>query len=931
MMKEPRAQVTFFFNGRPVAGRTGESVAAALLRSGHRLVGRSFKFHRPRGVMGYAEEEPNALLEVVRGGVREPNLRATLVPVSEGLQVYSQNHYPTLRFDVAELLGVLRRFMPASFYYKTFKWPSWDVWEPWVRRIAGLGRAPEAAGSWRYSQRYLECDVLVVGAGRSGIRAVQDALAQMPDARILLVERRDVSGEPSTGSSELAALCDSDAVQVLDDTLVVARYDQHCVLALQQHSDAHSHQPRETLWRIRCSRLVLANGALERPMVFPGNDRPGIMLASALVAYAVEHGVPFQGGVAFYGNNDSLWRSALALAAAGIPPRAIVDVRENVSPALVREAQQAGIDIFLGAQLAGARGWPTLRAVCLADNAAAATGARVRSAHIRCRWLAVSGGWTPTVQLYSQQGAALHYSEELASVVPALTDGQDDLSVVGRAAGRFELSLATQAHWGDPAADAQPQWVDHQYDVTVSDIQLAHREAYRSVEHVKRYTTNGMSLDQGKTSNMNGLGVLAQAAGQPPGVVGTTRYRPPYHPLSFGVIAGNDTGDLYHPRRLLPSHALHDSLGARFEDYGDWWRPAFYPSVGETESEALARETRSVRTAAGILDYSSLGKIEVTGPDACEFLNRMVMNNVATLSPGRARYCLTLKEDGTVLDDGILVCRDTQRYLLHTTSAGSEAVYRHLDEWLQCEWPQLDVVLTNVTGDWGTFMLAGPNAPSLLADTLADIALDPGSFPHMSWRESAWQSQPLRLMRASFTGEPGFELSVPSPAAPRLFETLLQAGSASGLTPFGVESLMLLRMEKGFIHLGADTDGTTMPQDLGWRAAVEKKQSDFVGRRSVLQQLQSSGPRFEFTGLQPLGTGAIAAGAHVLEADGAHAGFVTSAGYSHALGKPVALGLVSNATQRTGETVTLFDNGQRSLARVCPPCFLDPEGERLRG
>ncbi len=914
--------VRFFFNDQPMTGRRGETVAAALLANNQRLVGRSFKFHRPRGILCYAEDEPNALLEVKRGGIREPNLRATMVPVSEGLRVYSQNHFPSLRWDVGELLSLFSRFMSASFYYKTFKWPNWNTWEPWVRKVAGLGRAPNSAGRWHYRDATLFCHTVVVGAGASGLAAIRSISQKHPNESILLIEKSSVPDRVRMSEDHVCTLDNSPNVRVLQNTMVVSRYDEHQLLAVESHTENQT----EILWNIHCSKLVLANGALERPLAFPDNDRPGIMLASALTQYCIKDRVSLQGDIVCYGNNDSLWRNALELQRAGVTVLSILDVRNTVDADLRNAADRAGISIHTGVRIIGTRGWPALREVRFRSSTASAAEQK-----LRCRWLAVSGGWTPSVQLYSQQGAALAYSAELGSVIPDPNSQSETLSVVGRAAGNFDSPLSTQPQWSTSDAPARRQWVDYQYDVTVADIQLAYQEAFKSVEHVKRFTTNGMSLDQGKTSNMNGLGVLADAAGQTVASVGTTRYRPPYHPVSFGLVAGHDTGELYSPRRLLPAQRVHENLGAQCEDYGDWWRPAFYPRAGETEAEAIARETAAVRSTVGVLDYSSLGKIQVSGPDAREFLNRMVMNNLASLQPGHARYCLMLHEDGTLMDDGIAVCTAQDAFLLHTTSAGSGAVYSHLDDWLQCEWPSLDVVLTDVTGDWGTLMLAGPKALALLQSIAPALPSELGSLPHMHWFEGTWQESPLRVLRASFTGEPGYEVSVPCHMTTALYQRLLDLDDGLGLVPFGVESLMQLRLEKGFIHLGADTDGTTMPQDLGWAPVVQKKSSDFVGRRSVMQQLEADLPRFEFTGLEPLGGVQTLAGAHVLEEDGSPAGFVTSAGFSVALNKALALGLVTRASQREGEVITVFDNGNRYKARICAPCFFDPEGRRIHG
>ena len=732
----------------------------------------------------------------------------------------------------------------------------------------------------------------------------------------------------------LATLAARDNVTLLTRTTVNGYYDHNVLAALERCTDhlgpaAPATRPRQRLWRLFAGRVVLATGALERPLVFPDNDRPGIMLASALCEYALRYGVVPGAELALYSNNDSAWRRALALTAHGVPVAHIVDVRREVDDALRQAAARAGIVQHLGHAVVETRGDPALDGITLQALAPDGSGLLASRKSLPCDVLALAGGWTPTVHLYSQAGGRLHWREADSCFVPA--GCAQAVTVVGRAVGDFGEALNTGPLWVTPGVASNRQWVDFQYDVTAADIELAVRENYRSVEHLKRYTTAGMSIDQGKTSNVNALGLLAELSGRPVPEVGTTRFRPPYHPATLGAFGGLEMGALYQPFRRLPAHESHLALGAALEDYGGWQRPAYYPRHGEREAEAVTREVRAVREAAGLLDYSPLGKLEVRGRDARGFLNRVYVNNLLTLRPGAARYGLVLNETGIVMDDGVVVCLAEDHFLLHTTSGGATAVREHLEEWLQCEWTDLDVLVTDVTTAWATAMLSGPAARAVLEAVPSDIDLDREAFPHMQFRAGHLAGVPCRVLRASFTGEVSFEISVPAGYGRAAWEALLAAGRDHGLLPFGLEALMVLRTEKGYLHVGTDTDGTTMPQDLGWGRAIERQAADFVGRRSLELAVGRDPGRRQFTGLEPLDPAArLSDGAHVLTPDGtASAGYVTSACYSPTLGRTVALGLVADARARRGEVVKAWYAGESVPVRLVSPAFYDPEGARL--
>ncbi|MFO7552996.1 MAG: 2Fe-2S iron-sulfur cluster-binding protein, partial [Haliea sp.] len=766
--------LTFRFEGETLRGYAGDTLASALLANGVSIVGRSFKLHRPRGVFAAGREDANALVQLEHGAWSEPNARATLTPLYEGLVAKGQNAWPSPARDLLAALGLLKKVLPAGFYYKTFIWPDWKYWEGLVRRLAGLGRAPTAPDPQYYLKQTVHAEVVVVGAGRAGLEAAL-AAAQDPACRVLLLDEQEEPGGSLLASPDpvdralLASLLERIArcpnLTLMPRTSVNAYHDHNLLAALQRIGTQLGPQadpvaPREIFWRIFAGRVVLATGALERPLVFPHNDRPGIMLAGAVREYSHRYGLTLGERIVFFCNNDSAWHTALELAEHGVQVAAIVDVRPRVAPELLRRATVAGIVDRLGYSVVHTRGRRALRQLVirrLSDGGDRLQGPRET---LDCDLLALSGGWSPTLHLYSQSGGRLQWREEDSCLVPGTAS--QAVTAVGRANGDFPQPLHTRAYWLTPGVAPDCQWVDFQYDVTAADIQLAARENYVSVEHVKRYTTNGMAIDQGKTSNVNGLGILALATGRSIPEVGTTRFRPPWHPATIGAWAGIELGALYQPFRQLPAHASHAALGARFADMGGWQRPEYYPQVGESEQQAIAREVLAVRNAVGLLDYSPLGKLEVHGPDAREFLNRTYVNNLTTLKPGAARYGLMLNEQGIVVDDGVVVCQAEDHFLLHTTSGGASAVHRALEEWLQCEWVALRVQVTDVTTQWATCMLTGPRARTVLAQLPGDIDLDRDAFPHMQFRSGSLCGVPVRILRASFTGEVSFEISVPA-------------------------------------------------------------------------------------------------------------------------------------------------------------------------
>lgn len=916
--------IAFTWAGRRLTGFAGDTLASALLANGISTVGRSFKYHRRRGIMAAGLEEANAIVQLETGAHTLPNLKATQIELYDGLHAAPVNAWPGLELDALALNGAIKRFIPAAFYYKTFMWPGWRWFEPAIRRAAGLGRAPTAPDPDTYAHRFAHCETLVVGAGLSGlaaaIRAAQDG------GRVLIVEAEPEPGGASLWSGEdrardalLAQLRSYPNAVIHTRTTAFGYYDDNLVGLCERLTDhiapAGRAGPRQRLWKVRAGRVVLATGAFERPLAFAANDLPGIMLASAAHAYLGRFGIAPGRRVVIATNNASVYPLAGALRAAGVEVAAIVDSRgTNEAP-----------DALAGCAPLRAHGRRQISAVTVG------TPGGERKQTIACDALLMSGGWSPAVHLHSQAGGTLTYDQASQSFVPR-PDAAAPLSV-GAAAGSADavgpIHLFAD---GDRAADQA--WIDFQNDVTVGDLHLAARENFRSVEHVKRYTTLGMASDQGKTSNVPAIQQLAGLLGRTPPQIGTTRFRPPYDPVAIGAFAGTAVGRRLMPAQLTPSHDLATCAGARFEDYGAWRRPSSFALPGESEPDAVAREVLAVRHHVGLFDASPLGKIEVAGPDAAEFLDRIYVNRMATLKPGRLRYGLMLTENGVIFDDGVCARLDDHRFIVGTTSGHARAVTQMLEEWLQGEWPDLRVVTENVTTCWSVMNIAGPSARALLAAVGTDIDLSSEAFPHMAIRCGMVGGMTGRVQRVSFTGELSYEIAVPWHSGAALWSALLEAGKAFGIAPFGVEALMTMRIEKGFLHVGSETDGTTLPQDVGFAAAVAAKPGDFVGRRSTMRPDALRPRRRQLVGLEVEGAvPSLPVGAHVVDhgSRGRSAGWVTSSAWSPTLGRSIALAMIEAGTERIGEVVTLWDLGPRRSARICDPRFYDPRGERLDG
>ena len=897
----------FTFDGRGYEGYAGDTLASALLANGVRVTGRSFKYHRPRGIVAAGLDEAGTLVQLGTGARTEPNLKATEVELHDGLVARAVNAWPSARFDALAWVQWLKPLMPAGFYYKTFMAPRWSWYEPAIRRLAGLGASPVEADPDVYDKRHASCDVLVVGAGASGEAAAREAGAS--GAQVLWVDAgRDV---PDLRLSNVTAA---------PGTLVFGCYDHNHVLAVERPIAAmgRSHSPRQRLWKIRARRIVFATGAFERPLLFPGNDRPGVMLAGAALHYLEQHAVLPGRRVVRATNNDSTDAVARALQRAGVENAAVAHVRAGTAPTDTR----------------GAHG---LRAVELHDVDADGKARPGTGRWVEADALLTSGGWQPAVHLFSQAGGTLRFDPQLAAFLPDRVPV--GVGIVGAAAGEGCGSGPRPRSVAPPCEiDVTPlrrpagrTWVDLLADVTSDDLRLAVRENFRAIEHVKRYTTTGMMPDQGKASNVSAVGIVAAATGVTAAALGTTKFRPPFSPVTFGAIAGRHLGANYRPLKRLAADAGHAALGAQFEEYGGWLRPAWYRSNGAGEAAAIEREVRAVRAGAGLFDASPLGKILVQGPDAAEFLNRMYVNNLLTLKPGQCRYGLMLSEDGIVKDDGICTRLADDRFLVGTTSGGAERIADWLEEWLQGEWPTLDVAIEPVTTQWATVCVTGPAARAVV-DALA-TGVDLAAFPHMSLREAQWRGVPARILRVSYSGERSYEISVPARHGAALWGAALAAGRASGIVAFGVEAMLRLRLEKGFLLVGVDTDGMTLPQDVGFGEIAAKKRADFVGKRSALTPEGRRAGRRQFVGIESVdGRTVLPVGAHLIAAGattGPSQGWVTSSMHSHAAGRPVALGMVENGSARIGETLVAYDAGRCVPVRLCGPCAYDPAGARL--
>jgi sarcosine oxidase subunit alpha len=971
-------KLRFTFDGTAYEGLAGDTLASALLANGVHHVGRSFKYHRPRGILTAGAEEPNALVTVRRDAAREtPNLRATQVELYEGLEASAQNCWPSLGFDLGRVSDFLSPLFPAGFYYKTFMWPraAWAaLYEPMIRRAAGLGRAPAHPDPDRYTQRYAHCDVLVVGAGPAGLAAA--LAAADAGARVILCdEQAEPGGALLDGGSahvdglaagdwlerSLAALVANPRVRLLSRTTAFGYFPHNSVGLVERLTDHLADPPadgaRERLWQVRAREVVLAAGAIEQPLVFPGNDRPGVMLAGAAQSYLRRYGVRAGTRAALVTATDAGYLAALDLHAAGIAIAAIADLRPTASALWADAAKSAGIPVLAGATVNGTRGGRRV------------TGVTIGGRTLACDLVLMSGGWVPSVHLFSQSRGRLTWSDAARCYVPsqsaerersagacrgvyglaaALADGAAAGLEAAKACGlsgiahRFEVVGENPSREApgvaprEPAAGAAKAFVDFQNDVTSRDLALAAQEGFRSIEHVKRYTTVGMATDQGKTSNLNALGLVAARLGKTVPEVGHTTFRMPYTPVTFGALAGSARGELFDPVRTTPMHDSAVARGAVFEDVGQWKRARFFPRAGEDMHAAVARECLAVRGSCGIFDASTLGKIAVVGPDAAEFLNRFYVNDFSNLAAGRCRYGILLREDGFVCDDGVIARLAPDRFHVTTTTGGAARVLAMMEDYRQTEWPELAVWLTSTTEQWAVIALQGPEARRVLETLAPGMDLGPTALPHMAVAHGRIAGVPAMLFRVSFTGELGYEINVPAAHGRTVWEAACETGGQR-ITPYGTETMHVLRAEKGYIIVGQDTDGTATPDDAGLAWAIGRKKPDFVGKRSIERAAMRSPDRKQLVGLRTRDPQRVLEeGAQLMDRPGLTppmkpVGHLTSSYASAALGHSIALAMVAGGRARIGQTLYLPMPGGEIEVEVTKPLFYDPEGARLHG
>ena len=981
--------VSFKFNGKTYYGYKGDTLASALLANNIHLVGRSFKYHRPRGIMTAGSEEPNAIVQLHDNTSRtEPNVRATEIEIYDGLEASSQNCWPSVNFDIGGINNFLSPILPAGFYYKTFMWPAsfWEKYEYFIRKSAGLGKSPTEPDPDIYEHKYIHCDVLIIGAGISGIMAAK--IAAKNGFKTLLVDEKPYLGgstiyqnsehfkinnqvSNSWLDKEVNEIKKFKNLEIKTRTSVAAFHGYNFLLARENLTDhlpidQKKNKARQRLLKIRAKKVITATGSLERPLIFDNNDRPGIMLSSAVEKYANLFGVACGEKNVLFTNNDSAYETALSLCQKGIKIEAIIDNREEIDSKLIKETEKNNIKIYKGYTVVNTFGYKRINKISimqLSKDGQKVVGSKIL---IGCDCLGISGGWTPAVHLFTQSGGKLKFREEDQVFIPDKYPS-DQISI-GSCNGDFTLdeillnipntlkkflntsqkdyeNLEVQSSFNkskrniwllpsDKVIGKTKPFVDYQNDATAKDIKLALREGFRSIEHVKRYTTTGMGTDQGKLGNMHALGIISETANSKMGELGTTTFRPPYTPLTFGTIVGRNVGEYFDVFRKTPIHEWHVKNKAEFENVGQWKRAWYYPKNGENMHDAVQRESKAARDSAGILDASTLGKIDIQGTDASEFLNRVYTNAWSKLAIGKCRYGLMLNEDGMVYDDGVTTRLDENHYIMTTTTGGAATVLGKLEDYLQTEWPELDVYLTSVTDHYATVSVCGPNSKKIVSQVIPDLDFSDENFPHMSFKNANISNIKCRVMRISFTGEHSYEINIQANYGKSVWEKCMEAGKEFNITPYGTETMHLLRAEKGFIIVGQDTDATMTPIDLQMDWIVSKKKYDFIGKRSLYRSDTIRDDRKQLVGLltenpeEVLEEGAQIV-ADIKKTPIEMLGHVTSSYYSPNLKKSIALGVVKGGKNMMGQKLVIPMENKQINVTVADPVFLDKENKRL--
>ncbi len=983
-------RISFKFNGKKLFGYKGDTLASALLANNIHLVGRSFKYHRPRGIMTCGSEEPNAIVQVGNDpALTDPNVRATEIELYEGLEAFSQNCWPSVNFDIGGINNFLSPLLPAGFYYKTFMWPAsfWEKYEFFIRHSAGLGKSPTKPDKDLYDHQFVHCDVLVIGGGISGILSAK--LSAEKGLNTMLIDDKSYLGGSTIYQDDDIFRIDNETsnvwlknqieelkkipnLTIKNRTSVAAFHGYNYLLArenLTDHLSAHERKEkiRQRLLKIRAKKVVIATGAIERPLIFSNNDRPGIILSSSIKKYIDYYGVKTGESISLFTNNDSAYETAISLNKSGVKVKVIIDIRENSNSILTEKIEKIGIKILRGYTITNTDGYKRINSIevmKLSKDGGSVVGNKIT---YKCDCLGISGGWTPMVHLFTQSGGKLKFRNNDNVFIPDENKTPSEQISVGSSNGDFELddvinntvknikiflgldknnyenldikcSKEKQKRniWllpSNKSISKTKPFLDFQNDSTAKDVKLALREGFKSIEHVKRYTTTGMGTDQGKLSNMHALGIIADTTGTNMGELGTTTFRPPYTPLTFGAIVGRNVGEFFDHTRRTAIHDWHVENKAEFENVGQWKRPWYFPKNGETMYQAVQRESKAARVSAGILDASTLGKIDIQGEDASEFLNRVYTNAWSKLAIGKCRYGLMLNEDGMVYDDGVTTRLGENHYIMTTTTGGAANVLSKLEDYLQTEWPELNVYLTTVTDQYSTMSICGPNSKKIIKKIIPSLDLSDESFPHMSFKNSKIDNVNCRIMRISFTGEHSYEINVQSNYAKDVWERCIEAGKEFNITPYGTETMHLLRAEKGFIITGQDTDGTLTPTDLQMDWIIGKKKYDFIGKRSLYRSDTIREDRKQLVGLltddpnEVLEEGAQLV--ESLEKPIDMLGHVTSSYFSPNLNKSIALAVVKSGKKLKGKKLIVPMENKNINVTITDTVFYDKENKRL--
>ena len=975
-------KIGFTFDGKKYYGFEGDTLASALLSNGVHLFGRSFKYHRPRGIISAGCEEPNGIVQLEINEFTEPNRRATEVVLYEGLVAKSQNRWPSLNYDLGAINDLLSPFFPAGFYYKTFMWPPkfWKTYEYFIRRAAGLGHAPKKDDPHKYEHYHYHCDTLVIGGGVSGLYAAKIAAAK--NLKVLLVEQEDQLGGAILSSNNhenkintnsqtewknkiLDELKKLKNVKIITSTTLFAYMHYNYLLAIQDlqpnNGKNKKNSIRQVVWKIRAKKVILATGSIERPLTFNNNDRPGIMLANSVSKYLNGYGVNLGKEIVIFTNNDSAYQTAIDFHHQNIDIAAVVDVRNHIEGDLPKIVKKLGIKIYSGSIISNTTGRRKIKTVHIK---------KINDSNIEiinCDLLCMSGGWTPTVHLFTQSRGKLKFRYEDSCFVPdqayqktisiGACNGTFDLKNIlketytsvndflneeekildGELYDAEKINIGKQENaWivNKENISKSKMFVDFQNDVTAKDIKTALSEGFQSIEHVKRYTTNGMATDQGKTSNVNALGIISELTGQDISHLGTTTFRLPYTPVTFGAMAGRFVKEFFDVERKTPMHSWHVNNNALFEDVGQWKRSWYYPNKNESMDEAVNREVKATRDSLGILDASTLGKIDLKGRDVSEFLNRIYTNAWSKLAVGKCRYGIMLGDDGMVIDDGVTTRLGDHHYLMTTTTGNAASVMSKLEDWLQTEWPELEVYLTSVTEQFGTISLNGPNSRKIVELLFPDQDFSSESFPHMSFKNLEIDKVSCRVMRISFTGEICYEINIPASYALSLWNKCIQLGKDFNITPYGTEAMHVLRAEKGYIIVGQETDGSVTPVDLDMNWIVSKKKYDFIGKRALIRSDTVKEDRKQLVGILTVDPSIVLEeGSQLVEVETSlpmpMVGHITSSYYSPNLGRSIALALVKSGTKKKGVKLIVPTVNSSVEVEITNPVFIDPENERL--